>query len=337
MAHVASVLLTLVVTLERFYSVCYPLQTPKYRQYYVLTVLIFTLLYNIPRFFEVGVSIPPPSPPLTTTTDLDDGILQDNRTASDEYIPQLIPTDLRNNWYYVQFYMFWSRLILIEVIPYSLMITMNYFIWKRIKTLVVCSRQKRSKRTTATTTTDGSSLRSPPMIKDEFNSSEEDLSEEEIQLARTLLIVVFVFIFCQSFKIIPDLYEVIWCSQYYIEDGPCRTTPFIENVIDTSHFMLAINSSVNFFIYVWHRGKFRQTIINLVRPGSPVVTSQRGAYEMVPLHSRPTNEQRKPLVHLATVYSENLQKTAAIIEVQSCPTNWPMTMYDIKTVRVEKV
>ena len=89
---------------------------------------------------------------------------------------------------------------------------------------------------------------------------------EEIQLARTLLIVVFVFIFGQSFKIIPDLYEVIWCSQDYIKEERCSSTPFIENVIDTSHFMLAINSSANFFIYIWHRGKFRQSVINLVRP-----------------------------------------------------------------------
>ena len=95
--------------------------------------------------------------------------------------------------------------------------------------------------------------------------SEEELCEEEIQLARALLIVVFLFIFCQSFKIIPDLYEVIWCSQYYQEEQNCKSTPFIENVIDTSHFMLAINSSANFFIYVWYRGKFRQTIVNLVK------------------------------------------------------------------------
>ena len=44
---------------------------------------------------------------------------------------------------------------------------------------------------------------------------EESVSDDELQLARTLFIVVIVFIFCQSFKIIPDVYEIIRCSQSY--------------------------------------------------------------------------------------------------------------------------
>ncbi len=120
-------LLTLVVTLERFYSVCHPLRTPKYRHYYVMTALIFTVMYNIPRFFEVDVIY----------------FVDGNETAS---AVELRPTELRSNWYYVQYYMFWSRLILIEVIPYSLMITMNYFIWKRIKTLAASNRHRNSSK-----------------------------------------------------------------------------------------------------------------------------------------------------------------------------------------------
>ena len=128
MAHVASVLLTLVVTLERFYSVCYPLHTPRYRQYYVLAVMIFTIIYNIPRFYEVSVKFPNFKFP--------------NLTRNDS-VPQLVPSNLRNNWYYVTFYMFWSRLILIEVIPYALILAMNYFIWKRIKKLAILARSQR--------------------------------------------------------------------------------------------------------------------------------------------------------------------------------------------------
>ena len=77
--------------------------------------------------------------------------------------------------------------------------------------------------------------------------------------------VVLVFIVCQSFKIIPDLYEVIFCSQGGEE---CMSTAWIEGIIDLSHFMLTVNSSVNFFIYIIHRGQFRESIVSLISRGN---------------------------------------------------------------------
>ena len=48
----------------------------------------------------------------------------------------MIPTDLRLNWWYLNFYYFGSKLILIELIPYFVMIWMNFQIWKRIKAII---------------------------------------------------------------------------------------------------------------------------------------------------------------------------------------------------------
>ena len=76
--------------------------------------------------------------------------------------------------------------------------------------------------------------------------------------------VVVVFIICQSCKIIPDLYEVIICSQ---GGDRCMSTQTIEAIIDISHLMLTINSSVNFFIYIIHRGQFRESIVALLSRG----------------------------------------------------------------------
>ena len=50
--------------------------------------------------------------------------------------PHLKPSELRLNWYYLNFYFFGSKLILIELIPYFAMIWMNYKIWKQIQTLI---------------------------------------------------------------------------------------------------------------------------------------------------------------------------------------------------------
>ena len=48
----------------------------------------------------------------------------------------MIPTDLRLNWWYLNFYYFGSKLILIELIPYFVMIWMNFQIWKRIQAII---------------------------------------------------------------------------------------------------------------------------------------------------------------------------------------------------------
>jgi len=35
---------------------------------------------------------------------------------------------------------------------------------------------------------------------------------QELQMVQILLLIVIMFVICQSFKIIPDLYEVFQCS-----------------------------------------------------------------------------------------------------------------------------
>lgn len=50
-------------------------------------------------------------------------------------------------------------------------------------------------------------LQRPPLIR-----LTGPVHEEEIDLAWILISVVSIFIFCQSFKIIPDVYEAFTCS-----------------------------------------------------------------------------------------------------------------------------
>lgn len=78
----------------------------------------------------------------------------------------------------------------------------------------------------------------------------------ENNLAGVLVFISLLFIICQSAKIVPDIYEVIYCrwstegrGRHGQED--CTITPFIERVVSFSHFLLAFNSSVNFVIYTW--------------------------------------------------------------------------------------
>ena len=52
MFRVGSVLATLSVSVERFIAIIYPLRTIKRTFFLITTSLTFTIIYNIPRFFE---------------------------------------------------------------------------------------------------------------------------------------------------------------------------------------------------------------------------------------------------------------------------------------------
>ena len=73
--------------------------------------------------------------------------------------------------------------------------------------------------------------------------------------------MVLVFIFCQSVKLIPDLYEVFYCSI----EPKCDSLLWIEAIIDVSHLLLAINSSCNVVIYTFSRKQFQENISDLIQ------------------------------------------------------------------------
>ena len=90
--------------------------------------------------------------------------------------------------------------------------------------------------------------------------------------------MVLVFIFCQSVKLIPDLYEVFYCS---IEPN-CDSLLWIEAIIDVSHLLLAINSSCNVVIYTFSRKQFQENISDLIqRRKSNSLNKTLILYEMV--------------------------------------------------------
>ena len=73
-----------------------------------------------------------------------------------------------------------------------------------------------------------------------------------------------VFVFCQSFPIVADAYEVITCPYEKMRKSMCDTNPTIENIIDLSHLLLAINSSVNFVFYVKYEETFKQAFFQVI-------------------------------------------------------------------------
>ncbi len=73
--------------------------------------------------------------------------------------------------------------------------------------------------------------------------------EQEKSLAATLLAISFVFIACQSVKIVPDVYDMT---------ATCDcSTPFIDMIISVSNLLSCFNSAANFLLYMLRGEKFR--------------------------------------------------------------------------------
>jgi hypothetical protein len=114
----ASCYLTLTVTLERYVAVCHPLRARALCTYgrariYVIVILIFSICYNIPRFFEVTM-----------------------REHPDEefgYINCITATSLRSNHTYLIIYIHWLYLVFIYFIPFLGLMFFNAMIYQQVR------------------------------------------------------------------------------------------------------------------------------------------------------------------------------------------------------------
>ena len=76
--------------------------------------------------------------------------------------------------------------------------------------------------------------------------------------------MVTIFVLCQCFTIGADAYELICALGASMrEETICTSNIHIDNVINVSHFMLAVNSSVNFIFYMMNIEGFKKEFLNV--------------------------------------------------------------------------
>ena len=189
-------------------------------------------------------------------------------------------TYLRANKAYAVWYIFWSKFIFIEVIPYLTIIILNSAIVRKIWK----SNNFRRRFLVSSATGSGQSQMTasavvPPIEIDIDNDTIERVDIErvgepsngngnqpsspvemtarqrrEANLGIVLVSISVLFIICQSVKIIPDVYEIIYCkrpgtSVDNVKNCHHEDRSVINSLVDVSHLLLAINSSVNVIIY----------------------------------------------------------------------------------------
>ena len=93
------------------------------------------------------------------------------------------------------------------------------------------------------------------------NEKETMLQQRKLNdQTKILTWMVIVFVFCQCFTIIPDIYDFI-CVVFSFSCVPQNI--HIDNLIYMGHFMLALNSSVNFIFYILHIKAFRKQFVQV--------------------------------------------------------------------------
>ena len=109
-SRTSSVYCTICVTLERYYVTTKPFSSNDWiRKKLLPLAVIFATTFNIPKFFELKTH---------------KSIFRDQTF--------LVASALRKNPLYISIYMTWMKIILIEVFPYLLILTLNVYILKEV-------------------------------------------------------------------------------------------------------------------------------------------------------------------------------------------------------------
>ncbi|XP_076348291.1 FMRFamide receptor-like [Tachypleus tridentatus] len=113
-AQTGSVWTTVLLTVERYVAICYPLKarvlfTYSHTRLYVVGVILFCVSYNIPRFLETEV--------ITFVFCSSGAIGKEAR-----------PSDLRNNRVFYKAYYIWTYLVIMYVLPFLTLAILNTFV-----------------------------------------------------------------------------------------------------------------------------------------------------------------------------------------------------------------
>jgi len=240
-----SIFLTVVVAFERFNAVCRPHQyrnntassSPVTRvASYVLPVILFSALLNIPKFFETELVTrevlvlhePDSANEGNSTTG---NLTQLNMTKMN--MTTYIMTPLRNNPEYITYYVNWTRLLLTGIIPVSSLVYFNTRIFKGIKYAHV--RANRNSKT-----------------------------NNEMNLAGVLIVIVIVFLLCHFPRLIINCTEFLWTNSIRMCESFMPPGWFL-CLTSFMHWLLIVNASTNFLIYCFMGNKFKTVLMSMVR------------------------------------------------------------------------
>ena len=255
---VCSMYITVAVALERYQAVWKPVEyhiktkgiNPWTRVilHYVLPVIVFSALLNIPKWFEIKLEVHSQS------------ILVNNSFNGSINLTIAEPTALRINHIYV---VWWANVVTLTVqgiIPFGSLCIMNYRIYS-----VIIRRGRDNPKLSTVPESEGSQMihMNGNNSQNQKRKQEEDRKRKDSKLL--LIIVLFYLIFhfprflinLHEFFHLDIIKEIMNGSEEY--QKRCDSFPiWVLACTSVSNCLLTFNSSCNFFIYCFMNSIFRE-------------------------------------------------------------------------------
>ena len=240
----ASIYMTIGLACERFNSTSNP-YLHRARQHmnacyrlsvYILPVISFSMVYNIPKFFDLKViSI---DSDCTNTTVIENGTFV-SHCNSTEY--HRVPTQMRKNDHYILWYINISNLVVTAIIPLLLLSYFNLNIYRSLK-----ERQ----------------VRKSVMVSQQNSNVVKDRNKKEVRQTFVLFAIVVLFLICHALRVILNVEEFVNLGKQKEEVAQgCTGEEFWTLIaIPVASLLIQVNSGTNFFIYCVLSDQFREVL-----------------------------------------------------------------------------
>lgn len=256
-----SVWTTMAVSIERFLTVCLSYRSNTVQHlFYTLPIVLFSLVFNIPRFFEL------------TTVEVPGYTMMYNETLGANVntsidIPKLEATTLRTNPRYSRDYVLIANSFALGFIPMIVLIILNSLIFRWVEVVLMFDALRVYLLFVSRTISKATKL----------HNAISSTKRRDHSVAMMLIAIVVVFIICHSLRFATLKQPKYTCRYTYlsvrsvintyecyqmVRYGELKYWPdWIQYLVHFNHFGLVVNSSINILIYSCKDEKFLNVLL----------------------------------------------------------------------------